>query len=48
MQTTAKAALPAYDRRFSWHDCIQPLRFALLVLRQFLRTDCRGHRNDGR
>jgi hypothetical protein len=34
-----EAALPAYASRFSRHDYSQPQLFALLVLRQFLRTD---------
>ena len=37
-----RAALPAYSSRFSRHDFTQPQLFALLVLRQFLRTDYRG------
>ena len=37
-----EAALPAYASRFSRHDYTQPHLFALLVLRQFLRTDYRG------
>src|SRR3712207_9275984 len=37
-----RAALPAYGSRFSRHDCTQPQLFALLVLKQFLRTDYRG------
>lgn len=36
------AALPPYASRFSRHDYTQPRLFALLVLRQFLRTDYRG------
>lgn len=35
-------ALPAYSSRFSRHDFTQPQLFALLVLKQFLRTDYRG------
>ena len=37
-----RAALPAYGRRFSRRDYTQAQLFALLVLRQFLRTDYRG------
>ena len=37
-----RAALPAYASRFSRHDYTQPQLFALLVLKQFLRTDYRG------
>lgn len=37
-----EAALPAYGSRFSRRDYTQPQLFALLVLRQFLRTDYRG------
>ena len=37
-----QAALPAYSSRFSRRDFTQPQLFALLVLRQFLRTDYRG------
>lgn len=36
-----RAALPEYGSRFSRKDYTQPQLFALLVLRQFLRTDCR-------
>ena len=36
------AALPPYGSRFSRRDYTQPQLFALLVLRQFLRTDYRG------
>jgi hypothetical protein len=32
----------AYGSRFSRHDYTQPQLFALLVLKQFLRTDYRG------
>ena len=35
-------ALPQYSSRFSRHDYTQPQFFALLVLKQFLRTDYRG------
>jgi hypothetical protein len=34
-----EAVLPAYGGRFSRRDYTQPQLFALLVLRQFLRTD---------
>ena len=37
-----RAALPDYGSRWSRHDYTQPQLFALLVLRQFLRTDYRG------
>ena len=37
-----QAALPEYGSRFSRRDYTQPQLFALLVLRQFLRTDYRG------
>ena len=37
-----KQALPPYSSRFSRHDYTQPQLFALLVLKQFLRTDYRG------
>jgi len=37
-----RTALPEYGSRFSRHDHTQPQLFALLVLRQFLRTDYRG------
>ena len=36
------AALPEYGSRFSRRDYTQPQLFALLVLRQVLRTDYRG------
>lgn len=35
-------ALPRYGSRFSKHDFTQPQLFALLTLRQFLKTDYRG------
>ena len=35
-------ALPRYAHRFSPHKFTQPQLFAILVLRQFLRTDYRG------
>mgnify|MGYP006976786027 CR=1 FL=1 len=37
-----RAALPAYGSRYSRHDYTQPQLFALLVLKQFLKTDYRG------
>lgn len=37
-----EVALPSYASRFSRRDYTQPQLFALLVLRQFLRTDYRG------
>ena len=37
-----RAALPAYSSRYSKHTYTQPQLFALLVLKQFLRTDYRG------
>jgi hypothetical protein len=37
-----RAALPDYGSRYSRKDYTQPQLFALLVLRQFLRTDYRG------
>lgn len=37
-----RAALPAYGSPYSRHDYTQPQLFALLVLKQFLRTDYRG------
>jgi hypothetical protein len=37
-----RAALPEYVSRYSRRDYRQPQLFALLVLRQFLRTDSRG------
>ena len=37
-----RAALPAYGSCFSRHDYTQPQLSALLVLKQFLRTDYRG------
>lgn len=37
-----RAALPEYGNRFSRRDYTQAQLFALLVLRQFLRTDYRG------
>lgn len=35
-------ALPAYSSRYSRHDYTQPQLFALLALKQFLKTDDRG------
>src|ERR671916_126015 len=40
--TAGEAALPPYGSRFSRRDHAQLQLFALLVLRQFLRTDYRG------
>jgi hypothetical protein len=37
-----EAALAPYGSRCSRHDYTQPQLFALLVLRQFLRSDYRG------
>jgi hypothetical protein len=37
-----QAALPEYGSRFSRRDYTQAQLFALLVVRQFLRTDYRG------
>lgn len=37
-----RAALPPYSGRCSRRDYTQPQRFALLALRQFLKTDYRG------
>ena len=37
-----RSALPEYGSRYSRRDHTQPQLFALLVLRQFLRTDYRG------
>jgi hypothetical protein len=39
---TAQAALPAYSSKFSRKDFTQHQHFALLALREFLRTDYRG------
>jgi hypothetical protein len=39
---TGEAALPPYGSRYSRRDYTQPQLFALLALRQFLRTDYRG------
>lgn len=38
----ARDALPAYSSRFSKHDFTQHQLFAILVLKQFLKTDYRG------
>jgi len=37
-----KRALPDYSHRFSPHTFNQPQLFAILALRQFLKTDYRG------
>ncbi len=37
-----KRALPDYSHRFSPHKFTQPQLFAILTLRQFLKTDYRG------
>jgi hypothetical protein len=37
-----QASLPAYSSRYSKHDFTQPQLFALLALKQFLKTDYRG------
>ncbi len=37
-----QAALPPYSSRYSRHDYTQAQLFALLTLRQFLKTDYRG------
>ena len=37
-----RSALPEYGSRYSRRDYTQPQLVALLVLRQFLRTDYRG------
>ena len=39
---TAKAGLPDYSSVYSRHDFTQHQLFAILVLRQFLKTDYRG------
>jgi hypothetical protein len=39
---TARAVLPAYSSKFSKKTYTQHQHFALLVLRQFLKTDYRG------
>jgi hypothetical protein len=38
----AKQGLPAYSSRFSRREYTQHQHFAILVLKQFLRTDYRG------
>jgi hypothetical protein len=38
----AKEALPSYSHRFSPQVFTQPQLFAILVLRQFFKTDYRG------
>lgn len=38
----ARRALPAYSTKFSRHDFTQPQLVAMLVLKQFFRTDYRG------
>lgn len=40
--TAGEGALAPYGSRYSRRDYTQPQLFALLVLRQFLRTDYRG------
>lgn len=40
--TVGEEALPRYAARISRHDYTQAQLFALLVLRQFLKTDYRG------
>jgi len=37
-----RAALPEYASPYSRKDYTQPQLFTMLVLRRFLRTDCRG------
>jgi hypothetical protein len=39
---TAREALPAYSSKYSRHDYTQHQHFALLALREFLKTDDRG------
>ena len=39
---TAKNALPTYSSVYSRHDFTQHQLFAILVLRQFIKTDYRG------
>lgn len=39
---TAQAAVPDYSSVYSRHDFTQHQLFAILVLRQFLKTDYRG------
>src|SRR4051812_44450260 len=38
----AQESLPAYSSKFSRHDYTQHQHFALLALREFLKTDYRG------
>ena len=38
----AQASLAAYSNKYSPHRYTQPQLFAILVLRQFLKTDYRG------
>lgn len=38
----ARGALETYSARRSRHDFTQQQLFAILVLRQFFKTDCRG------
>jgi hypothetical protein len=38
----ARRALPAYSSKFSKKEFTQPQLFAMLVLKQFFRTDYRG------
>ncbi len=40
--TVGRMALPPYGSRYSKHTYTQPQLFALLVLKQFLKTDYRG------
>jgi hypothetical protein len=40
--TVAVAALPRYSSKYSRHDFTQHQLFAILVLREFLKTDYRG------
>lgn len=40
--TVGHAALPRYSSHYSRHDFTQPQLFALLTLKQFLKTDYRG------
>lgn len=40
--SAAQEALPAYSSRFSRREYTQHQHFAILVLRQFFRTDYRG------
>ena len=39
---TGQKALPDYSAKRSRHDFTQPQLFAILVLREFFRTDYRG------